>query len=78
MQEYIRITYGKTERIFIFFLTFRFYRNIIEKNSLPKVINMSLAFSRVKEYFFSFSVAFYFSYAYFAMEKLLVRVEKSF
>ena len=49
--------------------------NIIEKNSDLKVINMNLALSSASKYFFSFSVAFYFSYAYFALKKLLVREE---
>ncbi len=34
---------------------------------------MNLVLSSASKYFFSFSVAFYFGYAYFAMEKLLVR-----
>lgn len=48
------------------------------KNSVLKVINMNLALSSASKYFFSFSVVFYFGYAYFAMEKLLVRAQKSF
>ena len=61
-----------------FLLTFYFYRHIIEKNPDLKVINMNLALSSASKYFFSFSVAFYFSYAYFALKKLLVREQKSF
>ena len=34
---------------------------------------MNLTLSNASKYFFSFSVAFYFGYAYFAMKKLLVR-----
>lgn len=56
-----------------FLLTFYFYRHIIEKNLDLKVINMNLALSCASKYFFGFSVAFYFSYAYFALKKLLVR-----
>lgn len=59
-------------------MTFNFYRNIMNKNSVLKVINMNLALSRASKYFFNFSVAYYFGYAYFAMEKLLVRAQKSF
>ncbi len=39
---------------------------------------MSLVLSRANEYFFNFSVVYYFGYAYFAMEKLLVRAKKFF
>ncbi len=35
---------------------------------------MNSALLNASKYFFSFSVAFYFGYAYFAMKKLLVRV----
>jgi len=38
---------------------------------------MNLALNAGK-YFYSFSVAFYFGYAYFAMKKLLVRLKESF
>ncbi len=48
------------------------------KNLVSKVINMNAVLSRASKYFFSFSVAYYFGYAYFAMEKLLVRAQKSF
>ena len=41
-------------------------------------MNMNAALSGAGKYFFSFSVAFYFGYAYFALEKLLVRAQKSF
>lgn len=34
---------------------------------------MNSVLSSANKYFFSFSVAFYFGYAYFAAEKLLVR-----
>ena len=56
-----------------FILTFYFQRNIIMKNSVLKVINMNLALSSASKYFFGFSVVFYFGYACFAVEKLLVR-----
>jgi len=36
-------------------------------------MNMNSALSCAGKYFFSFSVAFYFGYAYFAFEKLPVR-----
>jgi hypothetical protein len=36
-------------------------------------MNMNSALSSASKYFFSFSVAFYFGYAYFALEKLHVR-----
>lgn len=35
---------------------------------------MNLALLNASKYFFNFSVAFYFGYAYFAMKKLPVRV----
>ncbi len=38
---------------------------------------MNLALNASK-YFFSFSVAFYFGYAYFTMNRLHVRLKKSF
>ena len=59
-------------------LTFHFQRNIIVKNYLLKVIDMNLALSSASKYFFKFSVVFYFGYAYFAMEKLLVRAPINF
>ena len=43
-----------------------------------KVTRMNLALFKASEYFFSFSVVFYFGYAYFAMKKLLVRCQGSF
>ncbi len=39
---------------------------------------MNLALSSASKYFFSFSVAFYFGYAYFAVKKLLVSAPISF
>ncbi len=39
---------------------------------------MNLALMNTSKYFFSFSVAFYFGYAYFAMKKLLVSLKSSF
>ena len=39
---------------------------------------MNLILMTASKYFFNFSVAFYFGYAYFAMNKLLVRLKKSF
>ncbi len=59
-------------------MTFYIHRNIIEKKSEPKVIFMNSALTRASEYFFNFSVAFYFGYASFAMKKSLVRAQKSF
>ena len=38
----------------------------MNKNQLMKVMNMKSALLSAGKYFFSFSVAFYFSYAYFA------------
>lgn len=37
---------------------------------------MNSALSCASKYFYNFSVAYYFSYAYFAIEKFLVRVPK--
>ena len=45
---------------------------------IMKVIDMNLALMNTSGYFFNFSVAFYFGYAYFAMKKLLVRFKNSF
>ena len=59
-------------------LTFDFIRNIIVKNELLKVINMNSVLSRANKFYFNFSVAFYFSYAYFALKKLLVRAPISY
>ena len=42
------------------------------KNLVLKVIDMNVSMN-ISKYFFSFSVVFYFGYAYFAMKKLLVR-----
>lgn len=37
---------------------------------------MNIALSSTSKYFFRFSVAFYFGYAYFAVKKLLVRASE--
>ena len=39
---------------------------------------MNLALMTASKFFFSFSVAFYFGYAYFAVNKLLVRLKRNF
>ena len=39
---------------------------------------MNVCVMNTRKYFFSFSVAYYFGYAYFAMKKLLVRLQDSF
>ena len=39
---------------------------------------MNIALMKASEYLFSFSVVFYFGYAYFAVKKLLVRSQGSF
>ena len=39
---------------------------------------MNMLLMNANEYLFSFSVVFYFGYAYFAMKKLLVRCQGSF
>ena len=39
---------------------------------------MNVSLMHTSKYFFSFSVVFYFGYAYFAMKKLLVRIRESF
>lgn len=50
----------------------------MNKISVLKVMDMNSALLSASKYFFSFSVVFYFGYAYFAMRKLLVRAQKSF
>ena len=45
------------------------------KKSVLKVKDMNSAHLNASEYFFNFSVAFYFSYAYFALKKLPVRAQ---
>ena len=57
----------------IFFIDFLFSEEYNGEKLVLKVINMNLALSGASKYFFSFSATFYFSYAYFAVKKLLVR-----
>ena len=58
---------------FVFVLTFDFRRTIIKQNFVLKVLNMNLALFSASEFFFSFSVVFFFGYAYFALKKSKVR-----
>ena len=63
----------KDIKFFVFVLTFDFKRTIIEQNFVLKVLNMNLALFSASEFFFSFSVVFFFGYAYFALKKSKVR-----
>jgi hypothetical protein len=61
-------------------LTNLFSSGIIIENLVMKVINMNAFLVNTSKYFFSFSfsVVFYFGYAYFASKKLLLSLQSSF
>lgn len=61
-----------------FILTNPFDSDKISENLVLKVIIMNVSLMNTVKYFFSFSVVFYFGYAYFAMKRLLVSLRSSF
>ena len=66
---------GEMIKNYVFFLTNHFESSKIKAYFILRVMNMNVSFISTSKYFFFFSVVFYFGYAYFALKKLLVRLD---